>query len=197
MKHGVLRTGLCGLLAANLLLSVAPLPGVGGLFSTGTEARAEAPVEAKKVKGKITNISQKAKTIALSGKDQGFFLVKFDDKTVLKGVESSKDFKVSEAVIISYKKEGEENLALSIEKALVKLPQGTAEIKTDALAKMVKESDNLVVIDARPPARYAESHIPGSVSIPYAKLKKMGEDGGKLYEKYKGKQLVIYCGGPT
>lgn len=197
MKKGVLRLGLSGFLAANLLLAGGILPGSENLFSLSGEARAEAAKEAEKVKGKITNISQKAKTIALAKKDKSFFLVKFDDTTKLKGVESAKEFKVGEAILISYEVVNGENIARSIEKALVKLPKGTKEVKTDALVKMASEDKDLVIVDARPPAKYAQSHIPGSVSIPFAKLKKMGDDGAKLLDKYSGKQLVFYCGGPT
>jgi predicted sulfurtransferase len=197
MKRSVLRLGLSGLLAANLLLvGNAFLPADGVLFTAG-EARAEAAKEMQKVKGKITNISQKAKTIALSKKDKSFFLVKFSDDTTLKGVKSSKEFKVGEAIIVNYNTVNGENIATSLAKALVKLPKGTTEIKTDALAKMLMEGKDLVVVDARPPVKYGESHIAGAVSVPFSKLTKMGDDGAKLLEKYKDKQLVFYCGGPT
>jgi len=197
MKKGVLRLGLSGLLAANLLLMGNAFLPVDGVIITAGEARAEAAKEMQKVKGKITNISQKAKTIALSKKDKSFFLVKFNDDTELKGVKSSKEFKVGEAILIKYSTVNGENIASSLEKALVKLPKGTTEIKTDALAKILTDGDKIVVVDARPPVKYGQSHIAGAVSIPFSKLTKMGDDGAKLLEKYKDRQLVFYCGGPT
>jgi rhodanese-related sulfurtransferase len=69
-------------------------------------------------------------------------------------------------------------------------------VKTEALVEMVKEG-KVVVVDSRPVARYNESHIPGAVSIPFAKLVQLGDEGAKLLEPYKDKQLVFYCGGPT
>lgn len=195
MKKGVLKVGLSSLLAVNLLLAGDVLPPqTGVVFATETK---QMQAEVQKVKGKITNISQKAKTIALSKKDKSFFLLKFTDSTILKGVKSTKEFKVGEAIIVNYTTEGGENVATSLEKALVKLPKGVAEVKTDELAKLVKENKDLVIIDARPPAKYAESHIPASISLPFAKLKKMGDEGATLLEKYKDRQLVFYCGGPT
>ncbi len=195
MKKGVLKVGLSSLLAVNLLLAGNVLPPTTGMvFAAETE---KAQAEVQKVKGKITNISQKAKTIALSKKDKSFFLLKFSDATLLKGVESTKQFKVGEAIIVNYTTENGENIATSLEKAIVKLPKGVSEIKTDELAKLVAENKDLVIVDARPPAKYGESHIPSSISIPFSKLTKMGDKGATLLDKYKDKQLVFYCGGPT
>lgn len=197
MKKGVLRLGLSGLLAANLLLTGnAMIPDVG-FVGIAQAATAEAAKDVQMVKGKITNISQKAKTIALSQKDNSFFLLKFSDDTELKGVTSSREFKVGEAIIVTYKTVNGENLATSLEKSLVKMPKGTKEIKTDNLVDLLAKDKNLVVIDSRPSPRYAEGHIAGAVSIPFSKLTKMGDDGAKLLEKYKDRQLVFYCGGPT
>jgi rhodanese-related sulfurtransferase len=65
------------------------------------------------------------------------------------------------------------------------------------LAELLKNNKDVIVIDSRPGIRYEESHIPGAISIPYSQLLKKGDDGAKLLEKYKDKQLVFYCGGNT
>ncbi len=197
MKKSVLKLGLCALLATNLVVSNEMIPGFEGISFAAEGAKTEKQAESMKIKGKITNISQKAKTIALAKKDKSFFLLKFNDETELKGVKSSKEFKVGEAIVIHYKAVGGENIATSLEKALVKLPKGVKEVKTDELAKLISQDKNLVIVDARPPIKYAESHIAGSVSIPFSKVVKKGDEGNKLFEKYKDKQLVFYCGGPT
>lgn len=198
MKKRVLKLGLTTLLATNLLvLANGYTTMVPVVHAADAPKKAEMQTEVQKVKGKITNISQKAKTIALANKNKSFFLVKFSDDTILKGVESSKDFKVGEAIVVNYTTAGGENLATSLEKALVKLPEGIKEIKTKELADLLAGNKELVVIDARPPVKYAESHIPGSISVPYSKLVKKGDEGAKLFDKYKDKQLVFYCGGPT
>lgn len=197
MKKTVLKLALGSMLAVNLVLAGNVICPFAGVADATEAAKATSQQEMHKVKGKITNISQKAKTIALSKKDKSFFLLKFDDQTELKGVKSSKEFKVGEAILVKYQKVGGENIATSLEKAIVKLPKGVKEVKTEELAKLLKENKDVVVIDARPPVKYAENHIAQAVSIPFSKLTKMGDDGAKLLDKYKDKQLVFYCGGPT
>ncbi|MFT5697600.1 MAG: putative sulfurtransferase [Desulforhopalus sp.] len=195
MKKSVLKVGLASLLAANLLLVGNILPPTEGLvFAAETQ---KAQVEMHKVKGKITNISQKAKTIALAQKDNSFFLLKFNDDTTLNGVKSTKEFKVGEAIMVDFTTVDGENIASSLQKAIVKLPKGVTEVKTDELAQLIESNKDLVIVDARPAARYGEGHIASAVSIPFSKITKMGDDGSQLLDKYKDKQLVFYCGGPT
>jgi predicted sulfurtransferase len=197
MKKTVLKLGLSALLATNLVILSEAMPGAEGFVFAADTAKAEMQAEAQKVKGKITNISQKAKTIALAKKDKSFFLLKFNDETKLKGIKSTKEFKVGEAIVVNYTTADGENTAVSLEKALVKLPKGIKEIKTKELAELLTSKKDLVVVDARPTIKYDESHIPGAISIPFSKLVKMGDDGAKLLEKYKDRQLVFYCGGTT
>ncbi len=198
MKKTILKLGLSALLATNLLISGDLVPGVNGVAFAADAVKVEKATDAQSVKGMIANISQKAKTIALTKSDQSFFLLKFTDETKLKGVASAKEFKEGEAIIVNYTVVNGENIATSLEKAVFKLPAGIKEIKTEELADLLASGKNdLVVIDARPTAKYDESHIRGSVSIPYSKLVKMGDDGAKLLEKYKDKHLVFYCGGST
>ena len=196
MKKTVLKLGLSALLATNIMVLGQAVTGIE-VIQKAEATQTQMKAEAKKIKGKITNISQKAKTIALAHKDKGFFLLKFTDDTALKGVETTKDFKVGEAIIVKYTTENGENIASSLEKALVKLPEGIKEIKTKQLTELISNQKELVVVDARPPIKYAQSHIPGSISIPYSKLSKMGDEGATLLAKYKDRQLVFYCGGPT
>ena len=195
MKKGVLKLSLAGLLAANLLLTGGMfIPVEGVAFATETQ---KVQTETQQVKGKITNISQKAKTIALSKSDNTFFLLKFDDDTILKGAESSGDFEVDEAILVNYVEKGGENIATSLEKVMIQLPKGVTEIKTDELAQLVESTKEIVIIDARPSIKYSEGHIRSAVSIPFSTLITMGDSGSELLDKYKDKQLVFYCGGPT
>ena len=198
MKKTILKLGLSALLVTNLLFFGDVVPGVNSLALATDAAKVADATDAQSVKGMISNISQKAKTIALTKSDQSFFLLKFTDETKLKGVASAKEFKEGEAIVVKYKEVNGENIATSLEKAVFKLPAGMKEIKTEELATMLSAGkDELVVIDARPTARYDESHIRGAVSIPYSTLVKLGDDGAKLLEKYKDKHLVFYCGGST
>lgn len=195
MKKAISRLGLSGLLAANMLLTGNYLLPVNSTF-TPNDVRAEAAKTDTRVKGKITNISQKAKTIALTLKDKSSFFVKFTDDTQLKGVKTTRELKVNEKIVVEYKMVAGEHIATSITKAFVKLPKGAKEIKTDALVQLIKNNPNAVVIDARPLPKYNESHIPGAIPIPFAKLNEK-DNASELLEKYKDRQLVFYCGGST
>lgn len=193
MKKTVFKLGLAVLLAANVLLLQAVVVPSSAYHVQAAET---AKAEATHVKGKIGNISQKAKTIALTPPDGSFFLLKFTDETTVKGADSITDLKNDEMITAEFKVVDGANIATSISLVMVELEPGTSEVKTEALVELVKAGE-VVVVDSRPVARYNESHIPGAVSIPFAKLKQMGDEGAKLLEPYKGKQLVFYCGGPT
>jgi predicted sulfurtransferase len=197
MKKTFLKLGLSALLATNVFILSGAVPGFDGVVFAADAAKVATPAAAPSVKGKISNISQKAKTIALTLSDSSFFLVKFTDETKLKGIESTKELKADEPVIVNYSVVNGENIATSLEIVHATMPPGTKEIKTKELAELFKSNKDLVVIDSRPAARYEEGHIPGSISVPYAKIVKMGEEGAKLLEKYKDRQLVFYCGGST
>ena len=137
MKKSVLKLGLSALLVTNLLVISEPVPSFNGVVFAASDAKTVLPVEAQKIKGKISNISQKAKTIALTKSDASFFLVKFTDETKLKEVESIKEFTVGEAIIVNYTTVNGENIAISLEKSHVKLPAGIKEIKTRDLAELL------------------------------------------------------------
>lgn len=198
MKKKFLTLGLGALLASNTLLyGEAAIPFTGVVFAAEAAVQSAAPAEARTVQGKIANISQKAKTLALSTPDGQFFLMKFTDATILKGVESAADFKEEEAIIALYTTTDGENIATSLEKDVVKLPEGIKEIKTDELAGLLSADKNAVIVDSRPTARFDEGHIPGAVSIPFADLVAKGDEGAKLLAQYQDRQLVFYCGGST
>jgi len=166
------------------------------------EAKQQLPKGEVIAKGVLKGISRKAKMITLDQKDQGFSFIKFNDKTVFKNVESASKLKAGEKIKIHYKKIGGENVALEVDKILVKLPEGVSEIKTKALEEIIagKREGKFVLVDARPLPKYRENHIPGAVSLPYAKLKKVAdskEKGLKLLHFDKDATLIFYCGGDT
>ena len=193
MEKTVFKFGLAVLLAANVLLVQAVVVPSSTYHVQAAEA---AKAEATHVKGKIGNISQKAKTIALTPPDGSFFLLKFSDETTVNGVDSISELKNDEMITAEFKVVDGANIATSISLVMVELEPGTSEVKTEALVELVK-AGKVVVVDSRPVMRYNESHIPGAVSIPFAKLVQLGDEGAKLLEPYKDKQLAFYCGGPT
>jgi len=143
-------------------------------------------------KGKIVGKSNKAKTISISvgkGDKAKTLLVKFDDKT--KGSEFAKK---GEAAIITWEKRGNDQYATVIKPKLAKLPEGVTEIKSKELKKLLASNTQMVLVDSRPSKRYAQSHLPGAVSIPVPQFKTTAPE---LLPKEKDKLLVFYCGGPT
>lgn len=196
MKKTVLKLGLSALLATNLLLVQDGL-GLQPVSVLAADAPKAQAVVAQKVKGKITNVSQKAKTVAMSLPDESFFLLKFTDDTKFKDLESSKDLKEGEAIVVAYDVVNGENVATTIAAALVELAKGTAKIDVDTLADLMAKDKNVLVIDSRPGIKYDEFHIPGSISIPFSKMAKLGDKAAELLEPYKDRQLVFYCGGTT
>ncbi len=142
--------------------------------------------------GKITGISERAKTISIEvGKEEQakIMMVKYDEKT--KGVNQvAKD----RATIITYEKRGDDVYATDIKLKMAKLPPGVTEIKTAELEKLINENVPHFLADSRPPARYGQAHLPGAHSIPLPVLKKKQAD---ILPKDKNTLLIFYCGGVT
>ena len=163
---------------------------------TAQDTSAKAPVAQQKkdpnvYKGKIVGKSKKAKTISITvGKKEKAktLMVKFDDKT--KGLEFAKK---GEAAIIKWEKRGKDTFATVIKPKLAKLPEGISEIKTAELKGLIDSKTDFVLVDSRPGKRYAQSHIPGAISIPVSDMKTKMD----MLPKEKDKLLVFFCGGPT
>ena len=155
-------------------------------------AQQEQKKEASVYKGKVVGKSNKAQTISITvgkGAEAKTKMVRFDDST--KGMEYAKK---GEAAIITYEKRGADEFATMVKPKLAKLPEGVSEIKTDELVGIIEAGTPLTLVDARPVSRYDQAHIPGSISIPVAKLKK---NKAEVLPDDKDKLLVFYCGGPT
>ena len=150
-----------------------------------------------KVKGQVKAVSNKAKTLSLNVKGKGVMLFKFNDTTKFINFTKTKEIKYPTAVVVKYKTEGPDNMAFSIKKALISLPKGVTEIKTDEVVALVlkgPDAGNYFLVDARPATVASAGHIPTAVSIPVNVLKKKGAE---LLPSDKNKLLIFYCGGPT
>ncbi len=142
--------------------------------------------------GTLGGVSGKAMTIQLNA-GPAVWLLKFDENTKLKGAESFGKIKKEHEISIAYAEKDGTLLALNV---AVKPPAKLSDekmIKTDALAKLIAEKADMVVVDSRPGARYHEGHVPGSISIYDADFDKNAE---KL-PKEKDTLLIFYCGGVT
>ncbi len=163
--------------------TIAIKPGV-----TTETKKAKAPV----YKGKVVGVSKKAKTISIvvgKAKEAKTIMVQYDDDT--DGFEHAVK---GHASIIAYEMRDGQAWAIDIKPKLAKLPEGVTEIKTEELKALIDSKADFVLIDARPPKRYAASHIPGAVSLGTKAYKAQAAD---ILPKDKDTLLVLYCGGPT
>ncbi|MBU0674347.1 MAG: rhodanese-like domain-containing protein [Proteobacteria bacterium] len=145
-----------------------------------------------KAKGKILGVSNKARTITIEEKT-GPANVKFTDATV--GMEHAQK---GEAAIITYRMDGKNKIAITVEPKLAELPPGVSELQPEELIPLIAlgpKQGNYLLIDSRPAGPYAAGHIPGAVSIPVEKMKSEGKS--LLPDDHKDKLLIFYCGGPT
>src|SRR5882762_5477184 len=84
---------------------------------------------------------------------------------------------------------------------LAESAQGTAEISTDELRRILAEK-SAVVLDARPHMEFSISHIPGAVNVapkpgvPMSSYVSDVSEIGRLMEGKKETPLVLYCNGP-
>ncbi len=166
-------------------------------FMFFSQAVAAEKAEDLQVKGQVKAVTNKAKTVSVNVKDKGVMLFKFNDSTKFINFTKTKEIKYPTAVVVKYKVEGPNNVALSIKKALISLPNGVTEIKTDDVAALVEkgpEAENYFLVDARPATVASAGHIPTAVSIPINLLEKKGAE---LLPPDKNKLLIFYCGGPT
>lgn len=166
------------------------------LMVLGQAAAADKPADLQ-VKGQVKAVSNKAKTLSIDVKDKGVMLFKFNDTTKFVNFTKTSEIKYPTAVVVKYKTEGPDNVALSIKKALISLPKGVTEIKTEEVAALVAkgpEAGNYFLVDARPATVASAGHIPTAVSIP---VNVLGKKGAELLPSDKSKLLIFYCGGPT
>ncbi len=146
----------------------------------------------KILRGLLGGVSMKAETVQVQV-GPAVWLVKFDDQTKAVGAEAISKIKKDHEISVAFTEKDGKLYAVSIGvKPPAKLPDEKM-IKTDALAKLIAEKADMVVVDSRPGARYHEGHVPGSISIYDADLDKNVE---KLPKK-KDTLLIFYCGGVT
>lgn len=58
------------------------------------------------------------------------------------------------------------------------------------LQRRIRQGEDLVLVDVRPPEEFAAGHLPRAISIPLPQLRR------RLHELPKGKEVVAYCRGP-
>lgn len=168
---------------------------VSGSESSGAPVVAGEKQEANVYKGQIAGVSEKAKSITITvgkGDKEKMVMVKFDENT--KGMEFAKK---GEAAIIKFEERGGEKFATVVQPKLAELPAGVSEMQPEELIGLVAlgpEKGGYFLVDSRPAKRFAEGHIPSSVSIPVELLE---EKGAELLPADKTLSLIFHCGGVT
>ena len=186
MKNSVLRWGGCCLV---LLLLTAGCVGreQQGSMGAGETGR---PSETTRHTGKIDSLSRKAGTIFLivgTGTGAQTVVVRFDDATI--GVD---ELSQGHFVTVDCELRKGQTYAKNVQRVSSTLPEGIADIDTEALARLIKEQAPFLLVDPRPAERYQQSHLPGAVSIP-ATLAEKGQQA--LLPRDKETLLVFYDGG--
>ena len=165
-------------------------------FAAEPAAKAEGAGEVE-IKGQVKSVSDKAKTVSVTVEGKGVVLVKFDDATEFVNFKETKEIEPPTGVLVKYKAVGPDQVATLIKKALVTLPAGITEIKTEELAELVAKGPakgNYCLIDSRPVKVAAAELIPTAVSVPVTVMEEKGE---KSLSAAKDTVLIFYCGGPT
>ncbi|MBW2709330.1 MAG: hypothetical protein JRD04_08635, partial [Deltaproteobacteria bacterium] len=91
-------------------------------FMFFSQAAAAEKIGDLQVKGQVKAVTNKAKTVSVNVKGKGLMLFKFHDGTKFINFTKTKEIKYPTAVVVKYKVEGPDNVALSIKKALISLP---------------------------------------------------------------------------
>jgi len=63
------------------------------------------------------------------------------------------------------------------------------EISTADLRARIDAGENIMLLDVRQPAEYAEQHIPNSILIPLGELPERIDE----IEEYRDKEIVVIC----
>ena len=63
------------------------------------------------------------------------------------------------------------------------------QIDYEELERLIRNSNNFILIDVRNPNEYAEGHLPGAINIPNYEIE------NKIYSKVpdKEKLIIVYC----
>jgi hypothetical protein len=123
------------------------------------------------------------------------WIIKYDENTKLTGADSLDTVKKGKEMSVVFS--GDENNPLanviSIKKPF-KLPEEKL-ISVEEMKKLVlagPKQRGYLLVDSRPPDAYNSGHLPGAISLPYPKLKKMKD---KALPADKDVQIIFYCGG--
>lgn len=142
--------------------------------------------------GEFQSRSNKAKSISVLIKPGVTRIIKFTPQTKVENVPSIKKLKKPIPVHVVYVKKGADLVATEIiAKPMIKVPKDQLVDAKWVADMLAGKKGKFLLVDSRPPIRYNEGRIPGSVSIPFPKM----PDLMAKLPKDKNQLLVFYCGG--
>jgi len=154
------------------------------------------------VRGKMVSVSSEFKSLNVTV-GPVVWIVKYGDNLKVKegdnsgGADALKTIPRDREIAVTFT--GDENAPVAVQVA-VKQPYKVAAEKIIAVEKLQEliaqgpEAGKFTLLDSRPGPMYAEGHIPGSVSLPYAAFK---EKAAALLPADKGALVIFYCAGET
>jgi hypothetical protein len=154
------------------------------------------------VRGKMVSVSSEFKSLNVTVGPL-VWIVKYGDDLKVKegerisGADSLKTIPRDREIAVTFK--GDEKAPVAVQVA-VKQPFKVAAEKIIAVEKMQElvaqgpEVGKFTLLDSRPGPMYAEGHIPGAVSLPYAAFK---EKASALLPADKGALVIFFCAGET
>lgn len=161
------------------------------VVASENEIEIDGKKEITELKGQFLGSSYKAKLISIQVGDR-VVLIPYDSETIgLDGVEDGAN------VVLRYQGVGDKRRTVSIAPELAKVPVGVTEIEPEKLMDIINnppKEHGYLLIDCRPAAFYAESHLPSAVSIPWTESKKRK---AALLPEDKETLLIFYCLGST
>lgn len=147
------------------------------------------------VVGDFESRSNKAKSISVKTNGDKIQIIKFTKDTTVENAPNIKALKKPIPVAVTFVRKGSDLIATEIKaKPQIKVPEKQM-ISVQGLAKLLAdgpEKTKYVLVDSRPPIRYEEGHIPGSVSMPFPKMPKLM---ASVLPKDKSELVIFYCGG--
>lgn len=152
--------------------------------------------EEQVVRGRLTNLSNKAKTLQIEVGD-AVWLFSFGDETGFKNAEGIGSLKKNGETAVTFEKRDGKLFAKRI--AIKPKFEVPAEQLVDTgyvsgLIEKSPEEGGYVLVDCRPGPKYHEGHIRNALSMPFPAFDKMKD---KVLPADKGKLVVFYCGGDT
>ncbi len=163
---------------------------------------AKDPQKTGKATGLVTQVMAKSKTICIQAPGKGQMIFSFNKDTRFKNLSSFKDIQANQKVAIEFTISEGAFTASEVSLVLVPLPDGVKKVSTAEMKELIKNinpESGVIIYDTRPPVRYHQAHIPGSISLPSSEGKNEENDKKMigLLPKDKNRPIIFYCGGPT